>query len=325
VDRVEGYHRFVNKIWNAARFALMNLEDFDPGAPEVSFADLLPQERWVLTQLRETGQTVRQALDGYEFDKAAGQLYQFVWHEMCDWYIEMAKLPLYSDSDAAAKLGAQQTLVRLLDAVFRLLHPFMPFVTEELWQRLPWPELLGERPKSLTVASFPRADELPADEDARERIELVKTAVSAIRNVRGEMNVPPARKVTALAQGEARAIEVVRAEAETISALAGLEKLDFLQPGDPKPTQAAAAVVTGLEFFLPLAGLIDLPEEERRLAKEIEKLETERARIGKKLANPQFLAKAPEAVVAKEKNRAAEIDLAVAKLRENLARVLAAG
>jgi len=323
-ERVEGYSRFVNKLWNAAKFALMNLEDFDPAVPEVAFADLLPQDRWVLTRLRGAAAEVRRGIEGYEFDKAAGAAYQFLWREFCDWYIEMAKGPLYRTDDPATRLGTQQTLVRALDAIFRLMHPFMPFVSEELWGRLPWPAFLGEKPESLMVAAFPRPAELPVDEAATARVELVQAAVSAVRNVRGEMNVPPSRRVGAQVQAEPQVVEALQAEAETVKALAGLAELTFLPPGAARPAKAAAAVGPGMEIFLPLAGLIDLGEEERRLRKEIDKAAAEGEKIGKKLANAQFLERAPVEVVEKEKGRAAELDETLARLRANLDRVLAA-
>jgi valyl-tRNA synthetase len=322
VDRIEGYSRFVNKIWNAARFAFMNLGDLDPDALEVPFEELLPQDRWILTRLRRAVTQVREGIEGYEFNEAASAAYQFVWREFCDWYIEMAKRPLYATEAPRARLGTQQTLVRALDATLRLLHPFIPFATEELWAKLPWPAFLGEKPRSLMVAAFPKGEELPEDEAASERVELVQAAVSAIRNVRGEMNVVPSKKIRALFQGSEAALAVLAAERDSLTALAGLEEIEFLAPGAAKPPKAAAAVASGLEIFLPLAGLIDFAEEERRLRKEIEKLETEGARIEGKLGNPQFAQKAPEAVVAKERVKAAEIREALEKLRANLERVL---
>ena len=323
-ERVRGYAHFVNKIWNAARFALMNLADFDPDAPEVPFEDLLPQDRWVLTRLGAAVAQVRRGFDDYEFDKAAGAVYQFVWREFCDWYIEMAKRPLYDIGAPHVRLGAQQTLVRALDAILRLLHPFTPFATEELWSRLPWPRFFGPKPESLVVAPFPRVGDLLQDEPASARVELVQAAVAAIRNVRGEMNVPPSKKVHALFQGPRDALEVLAGERDSLMALAGLGAIELLSPEAPKPPKAAAAVAAGLEIFLPLAGLIDFGEEERRLRKEIEKLEAEGARVDGKLRNPQFAEKAPAAVVDKEKARAEEIREALAKLRSNLERLLAA-
>jgi len=324
VERIEGYQRFVNKIWNAARFALLNLTDFDPGAPEVPFAELSAQDRWIRTRLCAVARDVRAALDRYEYDKAAGVLYQFVWHEFCDWYVEMAKRPLYAAEEPRGRLAVQQTLVRTLDGVFRLLHPFMPFVTEELWHALPWPSFLGERPNSLMIAPFPEPEAMPADEEARARIELVQATVSAIRNVRGEMNVPPSRKIRALVLGDATATVGVRAEADAVAALAGLSSLEFLAAGAPRPEKAAVAVAAGMEIFLPLAGLIDLAEEERRLRKEIEKTRGEWDRLERKLANPQFVERAPGEVVAKERSRAEEMRESLSKLQASLDRVLAA-
>ena len=316
VDRIEGYHRFANKIWNAARFALMNLEDLDRSAPEVPFHDLLPQDRWILTRLREATAEVRRCLDEYEFDKAAAAVYQFLWHELCDWYIEMAKGPLYAADRPRDRLAAQQTLVRALDGVLRLLHPFMPFLTEELWQRLPWPGFLGARPRSLVIAPFPRPDDMPADDEARAEIELVREVVSAIRNIRGEMNVPPSRRVEAFIRGSRAGAAAARSE--VISALAGLERLEVLAPEAERPAQSAAAVVPGVEIYVPLAGVVDLAAEERRLRKEIARLEADRDRLARKLANPSFVEKAPPEIVEKERTKAAQIEEKLSKLRESL-------
>jgi valyl-tRNA synthetase len=323
-ERVEGYYRFVNKLWNATRFALLNLADFDPDAPAVPPSDLQPQDRWILARLRAAVEAARGGLDGYAFNEAASSAYAFVWHEFCDWYIEMAKRPLYAGAPGA-RLAAQQTLARALDGALRLLHPFMPFVTEELWSKLPWPAFLGSRPESLVVAPFPHAEDFPVDPDAVARVELVQEAVSAIRNIRGEMNVPPSRKIPVHFYGEEEQLALLRTEADAIAALAGLERLEFLPQGAPRPAQSAAGVAAGLELLLPLAGIVDFAEEERRLRKEIEKLEGEDARISSKLANPQFAQKAPPAVVEKEKARAAEVDAALRKLRANLERILSAG
>ncbi|MDF1553912.1 MAG: valine--tRNA ligase [Deferrisomatales bacterium] len=320
--RFEGYHRFLNKIWNASKFALMNLEEFDPATQEIPFADLPIQDRWIRSRLRDAAAETRTHLDAYEFDKAAGAVYRFLWHELCDWYLEMAKRPLYAEGGDTARLAAQQTLIAGFDGVFRLLHPFMPFVSEELWHKLPWPAYLGERPASLVIAPFPHPEQLPADPAAVVTVENVQAVISAIRNVRGEMNVPPGRKVSALVQGPAAAAAAIRNEADTVVALAGLGTLEFLTPHAAKPEHAAATVAGELEIFLPLSGLVDLAEEERRLAKEIAKLEKDAEGVAKKLGNPQFVDKAPEAVVAKERARADEMQQTLGKLRANLARVL---
>ncbi len=323
-ERIEGYHRFANKIWNAARFTLMNLEGFDPGAPAVPLEERLPQDRWILTRLGETADQVRRWLDAYEFDKAAGTLYQFLWHELCDWYIEMAKRPLYGDSESR-RLATQQTLVQVFDGVLRLLHPFMPFITEELWQRLPWPSFLGNRPRSLVVAAYPRASDFPVDEQARRRVELVKEVVSAIRNIRGEMNVPPSRRIRAVVRGGGAPAKVVDEEREAIAALAGLEALDFLDRGDPRPSQSAAAVVPGLEIYVPLAGIVDLAAEEKRLRKEIGRLEADAERVARKLGNTRFLERAPAEIVEKERRKQAEIEEKLVKLRASLEMIAGAG
>jgi len=322
--RFEGYHRFLNKLWNAAKFALMNLETFDPAAPEIPFGELPAQDRWIRSRLHAAAAEVRICLENYEFDKAAGAVYRFLWHELCDWYLEMCKRPLYT-GDERARRAAQQTLIAAFDGVFRLLHPFMPFVSEELWHKLPWPRYREARPASLVVAPFPQPERLPADPAAVTRVEIVQAAISAIRNVRGEMNVPPSRRVCALVQGPAAATTVLREETEALLALAGLERVEFLAPEAPKPEPAAAAVAGELEIFLPLAGLVDLAEEERRLTKEIAKLEKECERLTQKLANPQFVDKAPDAVVAKERAKQEELQQTLSKLAANLKRVKGGG
>jgi len=320
VDRVEGYYRFVNKIWNATRFAMMNLNDFDADAPEIEFGELQPQDRWILTRTRETAEETRRALDEYEFDKAASTVYQFVWHELCDWYIEMSKTALADESTRAA---AQQTIVRSLDLVMRLLHPFMPFVTEELWHRLPRPVWLGNRAPSLIIAPFPKADAMPFDEEAKNNVETLKTVISAIRNVRGEMNVPPSRKIVAIFRGESSALDLVKANDNSVSALAGLSSMEFQDDSAPKPEKAAAAIAPGLEIYMPLKGLIDFAEEERRLRKEIDKLQADWSKVNGKLGNPRFLQNAPAAVIDKEQTRAAEITDALSKLKANLEQLMA--
>jgi valyl-tRNA synthetase len=319
--RIEGYYRFANKIWNANRFAMMNLEDFDPAAPEIAPERLSAADRWILGRLAAATNEVRRSLDEYRFNDAASALYQFLWHEFCDWYVEMAKTSLYAKDDPDGRRAAQQTLVRVLDAAFRLLHPFMPFLSEELWRRLPWPAWLGDREESLVIAAFPTGRGTVAADSGTERIERVKEAVTAVRNIRGEMNVPPSRRVTVVVQGDAAACGALEKEAKLIAALAGAESLRFLDPGAPKPPKSAAAVAAGVEILVPLEGVVDLAEEEKRLSKEVDRLAAEIERVEKKLSNPQFVDRAPEEVVAKERAKADEFRENLNKMRANLRRV----
>ncbi len=324
--RIEGYQRFANKIWNAARFIMMNLEDFDTSAPRVEFSRRSSADRWILTRLKETVTTVRSGLDEYRFNDAASAIYQFTWHEFCDWYVEMSKRPLYAeDGDTQARLAAQQTLIEVFDTLMRLVHPFMPFISEELWLKLPWPTYLDGRAESLMIADFPKAEEIESDTGAQVRMEKVKEVVSAIRNIRGEMNVPPSRKIEVIVQGAAGPRGVIEEEVEFVRALAAAGEVSFIDVDEAKPPKAAQAVAAELELFLPLAGLIDLDEEEKRLQKEIAKLEGDADKVMKKLENPQFVDKAPAAVVEKEKARAVELADNIAKLREGLARITGQG
>ncbi len=320
-NRIEGYYRFTNKIWNASRFTMMNLEDFDTAKPQIPLAERSAADRWILTRFRDTAKTVRESLDGYFFNDAASAIYQFTWHELCDWYVEMAKRPLYASADPKARLSAQQTLIEVFDGLFRLMHPFMPFISEELWTALPWPAYLGEKPVTLVTASFPKPDELAGDDEALYRVELVKEVVGAIRNVRGEMNVPPSRRIKAIIQGPQKECGVLKEEVDFVGALCGADDISFIGADEPKPPKAAAAVAAGVEIFLPLEGLIDLDEERKRLAKEIEKLDIELKKVQGKLSNPNFVERAPEAVVAKDRARAEEIGRDLAKLQEGLARI----
>ncbi|PLX41255.1 MAG: valine--tRNA ligase [Deltaproteobacteria bacterium] len=318
--RFEGYLRFANKIWNAARFAFMNLEDFDEAAPEIPLAERSSADRWIIGRLSEAAKGVREALDDYRFNDAAGQIYKFLWHEFCDWYVEMSKRPLYGD-DPKAKLAAQQTIITVFDATMRLLHPFMPFLSEELWQKLPFPAYMGPREESLVIAVFPKAEEIPTDKGAVERVDMVKEVVSAVRNVRGEMRLPPSKKLTAIIQCSDKERSLLLDERDFMMALALAESVEFIAPGEPKPKQAAAAVAGGLEIFVPLAGLVDLEEEERRLNKEIDKLAADLSKVEGKLGNPNFVDRAPAEVVEKERERAAELNEAIDKLKAGLARI----
>jgi valyl-tRNA synthetase len=320
--RFEGYYRFANKIWNAARFIFMNLEDFDANAAEVPFEKLSSSDRWILGRLDEATVKVRAALDDYYFNEAAGEVYKLLWNEFCDWYVEMAKRPLYAKENPEARLAAQQTLIRVFDGIMRLLHPFMPFLSEELWQKLPRPAYMGAREESLVIASFPKAGDIKVDPKAMERIEMVKEVVSAVRNIRGEMNVPPSRKIQVIVQGESAITSQLENELEILLALSSADRVDFIAAGAQKPKQCAAAVAAGFEIFIPLAGLVDLAEEEKRLRKEIDKLNADLCKVEGKLGNPSFVDKAPEEVVAKERGRAAELNENIAKLCASLKRIL---
>ncbi|MEJ2235251.1 MAG: valine--tRNA ligase [Syntrophobacterales bacterium] len=292
-ERIEGYRHFVNKLWNASRFTLMNLE-------RVEAAGVLPEpkklaDRWILSRLQEVVRQVSKALDSYHFNDAASVLYQFTWHEFCDWYLEMIKPVLYGDNEKERK-ETQQVLLHGLSSIIRLLHPIMPYVTEELWHHLPGNE------GSIMVADFPRPEEPLVDRQGEEQMAVVMDVTTAIRNIRGEMNVAPAAQVEAMVFGPESLTNTVKTHGHYIEDLARLSTLELVREGE-RPRVAASAVVGELELFVPLEGVLDFKEENRRLQKEISKLEPELARTQKKLANEAFLSRAPADIVAKEKDK----------------------
>ncbi|CAM3747726.1 valine--tRNA ligase [Mesobacillus zeae] len=298
IEKVESIWNFSNKIWNASRFALMNMngltfEEIDLSG-EKSVAD-----KWILTRLNETIETVTRLSDRYEFGEVGRVLYNFIWDDFCDWYIEMAKLPLYGD-DEAAKKTTRSILAYVLDNTMRLLHPFMPFITEEIWQNLPHS---GE---SITVAEWPKAQASLTDENAASEMKLLVEIIRAVRNIRAEVNTPLSKKISIFLKAKDESIlEVIEKNRAYIERFCNPEKLEAGIEIDA-PEKAMTAVVTGLEIILPLEGLINIDEEIARLEKEREKLNKEVERVQKKLGNEGFVRKAPEKVI--EEERAKEQD-----------------
>ncbi len=312
-ERIAGYKAFANKLWNAARFALMNLEDFEPAAIDLEQAELTLADRWILVRLAESAREVNQALADYRFNEAANILYAFTWHNFCDWYIELVKDDLYGEDDAARQ-RARSVLFTVLEQLLRLLHPLMPFITEEIWQALP-----GARPCAFLMQSdYPTGTGLPLDGAGAARMELIMDVVRAIRNIRGEMNVPPGRPVTAVLDCKsAAATETLAAGEGYIRTLARVGELAF-GVGIQRPEKAATQVAGEVEILLPLAGLIDVAAEEQRLAKEILKVEKDVALFEKKLGNEAFVAKAPPEVLEKDRGKLAEAREKLSILQQGL-------
>ncbi len=315
-ERIAGYKAFANKLWNAARFTLMNLEDFDPQVIDLSKLELSPADRWILVRLAETAREVNRALAEYKFNEAASLLYAFTWHYFCDWYIELAKEELYG-TDLAAKARVQKTLFTVLEELLRLLHPLMPFITEEIWQALP-----GERPCAyIMLAPYPTGEGLPQDVEGAARMELVMEVVRAIRNIRGEMNVAPSRQVTAVLDCKSPAsAEILKGGERYIRALARVGELTC-GVGVARPDQAATQVAGDVEILLPLAGLIDIDAEEQRLVKEIAKVEKDVTLFAKKLGNEAFIAKAPPEVLEKDRGKLSEAQEKLEILQQSLEKI----
>jgi valyl-tRNA synthetase len=316
-ERIEGYKFFVNKIWNATRFSMMNLEDYEAATP-VAPEDLSTADRWILSRLNRTVAEVCTGLDEYRFNDASAAVYQFVWHELCDWYLELSKPVLYGPKDAAGRRAAQQTLLTVLTTSLKLLHPFMPFLTEEIWQTL------VADGSSVMVSAFPAADESAFDQDAEQQMVQIMEVITRIRNIRGEMNVAPSLKlrVTLTAPAEALRNSLEKGRVPIVN-LANLESLEIAGDMATDPKGAATAVAGPVHIYVFLAGVIDVEGEKGRLNREIAKVEKEMAGVLKKLANPDFLAKAAEAIVKKEQEKARAFGEKKAALEAALARVAA--
>jgi valyl-tRNA synthetase len=317
-ERIAGYRNFANKLWNASRFALMNLEDFDPEGIDLSKLELTLADRWILSRLSETAREVDAALTGYKFNDAANALYSFTWHSFCDWYIELIKDELYGD-DPKAKAGAQAVLFTVLEQLLRLLHPFMPFITEEIRQALP-----GQRPeRSIMNAAFPDGGSLPVDAEGAEKMERIMDVIKAIRNIRGEMDVAPGKQIAAVLDCKSEHSAAVMSEGESyVKALARVDRL-VCGVGVERPAQAATQVAGEVEILLPLAGLIDVGEEEKRLEKEIAKVEKDVAMFSKKLSNEKFVSNAPPEVLEKDRGKLAAAEEKLGILQESLKKIQA--
>ncbi|MBW2091325.1 MAG: valine--tRNA ligase, partial [Deltaproteobacteria bacterium] len=316
-ERIAGYGHFVNKLWNAARFTLMNLNGFTPDKldrPELDEMKLTLADAWIMSRISSTVADVEKYMNGYDFDQLAGSLYQFVWHEFCDWYLELVKPILYGD-DPVAKKQTQHVLAHALSVILRLLHPIMPFVTEQIWQKMP-----GKNSSNI-VSLFPSPEEGRPDPEAEKKMRLIQDVVTAVRNIRGEMNVPPSLEVEIVAVDEdPENRRLLEQQSGDILKLVRGKSLEIIS-SQKKPEGAAAAVAGTVEVFVKLKGLINFDEEARRLQKELEKLEKDIARSDKKLANEDFLTKAPAEVVTREKEKGRLLKEKRDKLAANLERV----
>ena len=314
--RIEGYRHFVNKLWNAARFALMHL---DQPYKTTNLNDLSLLDRWILSRLSRVTQAVAEALESYRFNDAAAGIYNFVWHEFCDWYLEAIKPTLYEKQGPGKKKTTLGVLWCVMHDTLILLHPFMPFVTEEIWHKLP-----GTR-GSIMQAVFPadrnKGSEIRFDPDAESQMALLTELISAVRNIRGEMNISPSLNLTATIQTKDSEIKAAIEQYQDI--LINLAKLDFFRVIDKaeRPKSSATAVVAGATIFVPLEGIIDFAKESLRLEKEMNKLVKELATVSKKLENDNFLGKAPEDVVQQVKAKHSLLKEKQQKLQSNLNKI----
>ncbi len=313
MKRLEGYRNFCNKLWNAARYVLMNTEGEDCGID--SDVALSLADRWIISQLQETEAAVEKALAQYRFDLASQAIYEFVWNEYCDWYLELSKPVLWDDNASAeAKRGTRRTLINVLEAVLRLAHPFMPFITEEIWQKVA--PIAGVEGDSIMLQPYPEAEPEKLNPQATADVQWLKEVIVAIRTIRGEMNIPPGKQIPVLlsncsAEDERR----INENRQFLTTLAKLDSITVLTEHDQKP-MSATQLVGAMELLVPMADLIDKDAELARLTKEIGRLEKEVQRLAGKLGNEKFVSKAPAEVVEKEKEKLAAQEQSLQKMRE---------
>ncbi len=315
LGRIEGYRNFCNKLWNATRYVLQNVAEQDCSASELSLAD-----RWIISRLQQIEQQTIQHIESYRFDLVSRDLYEFVWNDYCDWYIELSKPVLYSDDySSEQKSTARHTLLAVLEAILRLLHPIMPYITEELWQRVA--PLASVEAETIMLCAYPQADEKLIDNSAIEELEWVKQFVIGVRQIRSEMDIKPGKPLPLFCRnGSDLDRQRIEQNQPLLVSLAKLDSINWLNPTDQAP-ESATSLVGDMSLLIPLAGLIDKEAEMKRLEKNIEKLEQEAQRIEAKLGNKNFVDRAPAAVVDKEKKKLLEAQSALASLKVQAERI----
>ena len=315
LGRIEGYKNFCNKLWNAARYVLMNTETLTDGDVELSVAD-----RWITARLDETVSEVHSHFASYRLDLAAQVMYEFTWHEFCDWYLELSK-PVLQNDDAAAALqrGTRKTLIDVLESILRLLHPLMPFITEEIWQQVA--ARAGISGETIMLRAYPETSGTAHDADAVDDIEWVKQFILGLRQIRGEMDISPGKSLPVVFQNANEADKRrVEQHALLLRRVGRVESVSSLDD-DEEPPAAATALLGDMRLLVPMKGLIDVDVERARLDKQLDKVGAELARATSKLGNENFVNNAPEEVVTQERARAAEFEKTIAQLTEQLGKL----
>ena len=309
-DRIEGYRNFCNKLWNASRFVFMNLEGYEGNCQLDEHSGKSIADQWILSRLNSTTQEVNHALENFKFNDAALAVYKFIWNEYCDWYIELAKSRL--QKEGAEKTVAQNVLVHVLEASLKLLHPFMPFITEEIWQKLP------KKGDSIMISAFPEYDAAKSDKDVEEGMGKVMEVITGVRNVRGEMNLNPGLKLNVLIKTRHAELEAtLKKHSGFICELARVDQIT-IGPDIPKPKVSASSVLGDMDLIIPLEGMMDFEEERNRIEKELKKIEKDLIFLDKKLSNPNFVKKAPADVIEKDEKRKTTLSEKQAKLEIHL-------
>jgi valyl-tRNA synthetase len=334
LGRVSGYRNFCNKLWNAARFVLMTIEGVDgkSSGDLVGEAELSVADRWIVSRFADTLAQVDRSLNDYRFDFAATALYEFTWYEFCDWYLELTKPVLQSEaSTEAQKRGTRRTLVTVLEALLRALHPIMPFITEEIWQRvrpvaqplIATGQVRGARIEadSIMLTAYPAAELLARDTEAESQVSAIKEYILKVRQIRGEMNIAPSRKIPLLLRdADEQARLLIARNSHYLQRLAGLESITMLASGEAEPV-SASAMVGGTALLVPMAGLIDAAAEIDRLTKVVKKNESDIGKLRAKLGNESFVKNAKPELVEADRVKLAELDTQTEGLIKQLERV----
>ncbi len=318
MNRVEGYRNFCNKIWNATRFVLMNTEEFDTGRDGKNL-ELSVFDRWIWSRFQDALHSFEDSLSKYRFDIAAQNLYEFTWNQFCDWYLELSKAVLNSENTSEAqKRGTRHTLINVLEQVMRLLHPIMPFITDEIWQKIQPLSANYSQNTSIMVESFPQVDSNLKDAQAEADIEWVKAFVIGIRNIRGEMDIAPSKKLPVYLKNTSPSdTQRLNGLQEYLANIAKLESIDVLSKNQEAPA-SATALVGEMEVLIPMAGLIDKEAELQRLDKALQKAKGDIARTQGKLGNSKFVDNAPAAVIDKERSKLADAEMQVSKIEAQI-------
>jgi len=314
-DRIEGYRHFINKIWNAVRFSLLHIRDSRPYPPgEIDPAALGLEHKWILSRTSRTIAEVHRSLNEYRFNDTAHALYQFVWHEFCDWYLEWVKGDLYGDDEAVKETG-RRILFTVVEIIIKLLHPITPFVTEEIWNALP-----GSR-SSVMMEPFPEEIGAWNSPEAEDGAALVMGVVTGLRNIRSETGIHPSAHVKgSIICPDSAKMTILEENSKAILALTRVEELQILAAGS-RPKGAASYIFNEIEIFVPLAGLVDVDQELAKLNKEQEKVSQQLKKVEAKLGNTKFLENAPPDVVAGERDKQETLSAKLAKVSESMERL----
>ena len=309
-DRIEGYRNFCNKLWNASRFVFMNLEDYKGSCALDKRSKFSSADLWILSRLNRATKEVNEALEAFRFNDAALTVYKFIWNEYCDWYIEFTKSKLADPG--WERVAAQNMLIHVLDSALKLLHPFMPFITEEIWQKLPQDE------NSIMVSGFPEYLKAETNEAIEKEMALIMEVITGIRNIRGEMNLNPGLKLNVLVKTQSSETQqTLKYHGEYVRELARVERLEA-GSNIEKPKVSASSVLGEMDLIIPLEGMMDFQEERNRVEKELKKIEKDLIFLDKKLSNPNFVKKAPVDIIEKDEQRKKSLSLKQVKLEIHL-------